>query len=360
MASWSHASASQINTYRDCPRKWWLQKIAKMDTPSSKAAELGKRIHSVLEDYLTTGVMPDRDTEEGKIALRGLEFLPLPGKSRVEVAVQDELPIEDAPVDILGYIDCLYLPPDGSEEIPLILDHKTTSSRKYTKNQGEMEIDVQLNVYARAIFANTDHDEVRLRLVYYGTRKPFAFPVEVTITREANDEQWRKILDSLNEMQQDSDKEEQEVKQNWSSCSKYGGCPFQAHCLLRRGVKREETPMGGDLASKLGLATKTTTGKPATGKPRTLLIGCAPLKGEDVKHFADIYAPLYKQVEEKLRVPHVSAAEYGKGWSEFAALVKKSGWPPEADVLYIDPLDKAWEYVGSILQEQADVVIRRL
>ena len=59
-------------------------------------------------------------------------------------------------------------------------------------------------------------------------------------------------------------------------------------------------------------------------------------------------------------MPHVSAAEYGKGWSEFAALVKKSGWPPEADVLYIDPLDKAWEYVGSILQEQADVVIRRL
>lgn len=356
--TWDHVSASQINTFRDCPRKWWLQKIKKLSTPSSSAAEMGRRIHSILEDYLTKGVMPDNSTE-GLIASRGLEYLPLPGTSAVELPIHEKMPLTDSPVDVLGYVDCLYLPRKEGE-LPIILDHKTTGSKKYTKNELEMETDVQLHVYARALFANSEYDNAILRLVYYGTRAPFAFPVEITVNREQNEEQWTKILATINEMEQTASKEEQDVPQNWSSCSKYGGCAFQAQCMLRP-KKEEEEDMSNNLAQKLGLEKKSE--KPMTtpvSNSKMLLVGCAPLKGSECRMFTDVYAPLYKQVEEMLRVPHVSAAEYGKGWSEFAALCKNVGWPPDVSILYIDPLDKAWEYVGSILSEQADIVIRRL
>lgn len=357
--TWDHVSASQINTFRDCPRKWWLQKIKKLSTPSSSAAEMGRRIHAVLEDYLTKGQMPDNSTE-GLIAQRGLEYLPLPGTSAVELPIHQKLPIKDAPVDVLGYVDCLYLPRKEGE-LPIILDHKTTGSKKYTKNELEMETDVQLHVYARALFANSEYDEAILRLVYYGTRAPFAFPVEITVKREQNEEQWTKILATINEMKQTAEQEEQEVPQNWSSCSKYGGCPFQAQCMLRP-QKEEEKDVSNKLAQKLGLEKRASTvnGTPKTGA-KMLLVGCTPLKGgSECKMFAEVYAPLYKQVEDKLRVNHVSLAEYGKGWSEFAALCKSVGWPPETNMLYIDPLDKAWEHIGGILADQADVVIRRL
>jgi len=46
---WTHASPSQIKTFRRCARKWWYNKIAGLSTPSTPATDLGKRVHDVAE-----------------------------------------------------------------------------------------------------------------------------------------------------------------------------------------------------------------------------------------------------------------------------------------------------------------------
>jgi RecB family exonuclease len=38
-----HVSASQIKTFKDCPRKWYYQKILGIPTPSTASTDLGSK-----------------------------------------------------------------------------------------------------------------------------------------------------------------------------------------------------------------------------------------------------------------------------------------------------------------------------
>ena len=103
MGEFKHVSASQIKTYLDCPRKWYLQKIIGLPSPSSPSTELGKEIHSVIEAYFRDGLdIPDSDI--GQIAKRGLEFLPSPSEDlSIELGIHEALPIKESPIPIMGF-----------------------------------------------------------------------------------------------------------------------------------------------------------------------------------------------------------------------------------------------------------------
>ena len=104
-SKFTHVSASQIKTYLDCPRKWYLQKIVGLPSPSSASTELGKDIHSIIEAYFRDGLdIPETDT--GAIAKRGLEYLPSRDEDlSIELGIHEALPIKHSPVPIIGFID---------------------------------------------------------------------------------------------------------------------------------------------------------------------------------------------------------------------------------------------------------------
>ena len=94
-----HVSASQISTFLDCPRKWYLNKIVGLDSPSSAATELGGDVHTQLEAYLRGEGGPD-DSEAGVIASQGLRYLPDPSPNLyIESALHEDFPL-DAPAPV--------------------------------------------------------------------------------------------------------------------------------------------------------------------------------------------------------------------------------------------------------------------
>src|SRR5579859_5849689 len=62
-----HVSASQIETFEDCPRRWYLDKVLGLAMPPSAAQARGVAIHKELEDWYEDGT-PVSDTVKPALA----------------------------------------------------------------------------------------------------------------------------------------------------------------------------------------------------------------------------------------------------------------------------------------------------
>ena len=377
-----HVSASQITTFRDCARKWYFEKIVGLTRPSTGSTELGSAVHAVLEGYLRGDVDHIEPTSEAhEIALSGLEHLPARGPHlEVELALQDSMPLTDSPVPVLGYVDLI---DHANNEI---LDHKTTSSARYTKTESELRQNVQLHLYARAYFERfPERDKVTLTHVYYGTRSRWSKRVSVTVTREENAAQWAQIKDTINQMVRASQAPNAgEVPACYDECGKYGGCPFKGACLRAsshtpktlddKTAQNTESTNMSNMTEQQRLAALTggarpsylPTSAPAPEAPKrpaakVLYIGCMPLKGASNAPLPvlDAYADLVREVCTAFNVPHVGLVDYGKGWSALVGGVADRGWVDGVGALYLDPLSKEYEHLVSVLMGLADVVIKR-
>lgn len=238
-------SASQIKSFRACPRKWGWDKLVGVDRgPDTPAQALGSRTHEILEDWLEHGTPPDpreaftythpRSPTEvitvhpGQIAQAGLHLLPAPKTVHVEA----ELHLKTKVGAYYGRIDVHGLDPDG---VPFILDHKTTAGFRYALTPATLAEDVQALLYAAWAMVHYKTDKVRLRWIYYLTRgKPKAKQVETTVTAaEIADalagidqtaailwEAYRRGLHAI------------DLPPRVSSCRDYGGCQYAALCDL--------------------------------------------------------------------------------------------------------------------------------
>mgnify|MGYP003111914458 CR=1 FL=1 len=377
-----YVSASQITTFRDCPRKWYFDKIIGLERPATKATALGSEVHEVLEEYLKNGTPPP-DTEAGEIASSGLHLLPESDCVEIELSLADDMPLNDAPVQVVGYVDAIY------PETHHILDHKTSSNKRYTKTKRELAVNVQLILYARAYLDKHDADEITLTHIYYGTRSRWSKRVDVRVTREHVLEQWSEIRSDIEKMVEVSEIDRaSDVTPCRDSCDKYGGCPFIGSCFRAQHFQRtpdhEPEPTKKQTMSKktmtpeermkqLGLSFDGPKSKKATPKPspapaqsvasgqRILFIGCVALKGSAQAQSAlDIYAEPVRELCKKFKVPHLGLVDYGKGWSALAGAVSEMGWPPHVDAIYLDPISKEYEHLVSTLSSFADIVIKRV
>ena len=68
-------SATEIDTFATCQRKWGFQYLDVIKPMPSKAAILGSAVHQVLQKYLTSNSI-DYQKPESQIARAGLSFLP--------------------------------------------------------------------------------------------------------------------------------------------------------------------------------------------------------------------------------------------------------------------------------------------
>lgn len=145
-------SASQIQLFRECPRKWAWKYIAKLPSPPNKAAQLGIEVdEGQLQPFLRDGRPFDYTRESGYIAASGLGHLPPAQSPGLEVQRHFILPSRGE-YAFQGYID-LWLPdssvvPDLPGGAPFVGDFKTTSDLKWAKSEEALRHDVQAMLYA--------------------------------------------------------------------------------------------------------------------------------------------------------------------------------------------------------------------
>jgi RecB family exonuclease len=372
-----HVSASQITTFRDCARKWYLQKIVKLPSPSTAATQLGGEVHAELENWLRDGT-PFSEGLAGDVAKSGAHLVPLDRPIEIELSLDKSLPIADSPVRVLGFIDALY--PAHAR----ILDHKTSSNKKYTKTPRELAHNVQLMLYGKALIDHTQHERVHLTHVYYGTRgAAWSKRVDVTVTRDHIEHQWAAIRASIDAMLIVSEAPHAgAVVPTYTSCDKYGGCPYAGECFRADKYRphqeadnednedNEDEMTPAQRLKELGLAepkahrndAQETKPQKATPRARILYIGCTPIKGASNApiNAVEAYSEINARLCAELKVPHLGLADYGRGWAAFSGAVTAAGWPEGVGALYLDPLCQEYERVVSPLSALADVVIRRL
>lgn len=217
-------SASQVQTFVNCPRAWsWRYIEGVADTPSP-AAEKGRAVHAALEKYLAGGTIDFTD-EIGYIAAAGVEHLPKPGTPGL--LIEQEFHFEGpSGHTYLGYKDL--------EEPGIIYDHKTTSDLRWQKTEEELASDLQATLYAVDYFRKNPEDPaVELRWVYYQTKN--TRKSAVTRTRVTQTETWQRFLaieKTAEDMEVASTLRALELPPNIKHCDAYGGCPHQGRCNL--------------------------------------------------------------------------------------------------------------------------------
>lgn len=279
-------SASQVDTFLSCARKWAFKSLWKIDAPPDSSAVLGTAVHSIAEDYLTHGTQPDVHRElplrkgggqpgenvhyPGAIFQAGIHLLPPPGTVYVEgrkkwrtpaAAWQGQMdgltvrerteayplgpPVPGStyryPYDRARPLDNPILPLLDGERLT-VLDHKSTSDFKYqklataTKHNVALQDDVQANLYAWAALDEfKTASEVDLLWIYYRTRgRPEARKTHLTVTRSHVTAKVAEIDQTATSMLELYKLRPQvsELPPTTSTCSKYGGCPYRDRCPL--------------------------------------------------------------------------------------------------------------------------------
>lgn len=224
-------SASQIETFTNCRRKWAWRYLDGVEESPSKAAELGRAVHAELEKYLSGGDV-DFTTEIGYIAASGLEHLPKPGTPGL--LIEQEFHFEGpSGHTYLGYKDL--------EEPGIVTDHKTAGDLKWQKTADELRKDIQATLYAVDYFRkHPEEPHVGLRWVYYQTKN--TRKSAVTHIRVSQPETWQRFLEieqiaeQMHEVSQDKPDgtpvRALDLPANINHCSAYGGCPHQGRCNL--------------------------------------------------------------------------------------------------------------------------------
>ena len=262
-------SASQIKLYRECPRKWAWQYLAKLRTPQHPAAALGQEVDDEqLQPYLTTG-RPFDTRVSGDIARAGLHLLPAVRSDQLEVQKHFILPSPTRPTDygFQGYLDC-WLPLGEAVSAlaaPAVVDFKTTSNFRYALNEDRLSRDVQAQLYATWAMFETGARGVDLVWLYFKTRTPYeAKRVHLRVAGQHVAEQFVAIDKTASEMfdvraasagvvVEDYVKS---LEPNVDMCDEYGGCPFKSKCNLGPGeiseFRRRQTAKENNSMSAFG------------------------------------------------------------------------------------------------------------
>lgn len=245
-------SPSQIETFDDtrdgCNRKWALNYIGDEPKVSSSSAELGSRVHKILEEYLEHGTLPDQTTREGEIATSGIHLLPEPGLAIVEDTIGFIAP---SGVRFTGRSDFTYLSPniytwEGGAFNPLVIgDHKTTGDFRWMKTADILRNDPQALIYAADSLLKTGDPAVELHWVYYRTRgAPQARETRVTLTVGDIQEKFPRLDDIAHKIKHTlatyTPETVMQVPANTDACEKYGGCPYRHICNISFGERERK------------------------------------------------------------------------------------------------------------------------
>lgn len=230
---WRTWSASQVETFRTCARKWHLNKIVGLPQPESASQALGKAVHADLEGFVLGTVPKDKVHPVAAPALGYVSALK--GNALVEYALHDHPEILRAltvnGVEVRGYAD-LWIP----TAYPQVVDYKTTSAWKYAKTREQLATNAQMLTYGHAMLTAVPKAvDVRLSHIQLLTRgTPEARYVSCAVPREAVAEGFASVRADVEAMGEIAAKHGPEawesVTPNYGACSMFGGCPYRSRC----------------------------------------------------------------------------------------------------------------------------------
>ncbi len=223
-------SASQLEAFQDCPRKWGWKYLDGIEAPPNPYAAFGLRLHRQIELYLTKGTPFDLTTDAGEAAMAGLHYLPKPGTPGL--TVEGKFILDGWGHRFLGYKDIQIIQPGL---VPKVADHKSTGNFKWAKTPDELKTNIQAVLYATDVMVKTGSQDCDLLWIYYKRTKPFAAkPVTVRVNRTELEPTLVQIKDLADGMAtiKASRASAIDLPTNLEACGKYGGCPYVNRCNL--------------------------------------------------------------------------------------------------------------------------------
>jgi CRISPR/Cas system-associated exonuclease Cas4 (RecB family) len=235
-------SASALQDYDLCPRKWAWRKLDGFKAPDNPAAEFGKEVHSQIESWLRDGKPFDLTTEAGECALASLHYLPKPGTPGMHV---------ETPFLLNGWDHKFFGYKDVELPGPVVWDHKTSKDpAKWGYTVETLPDNIQAALYAAHAMVKAGTDHCDLVWNYIRTKRPYrGTPIRVRVIRERIEPTLIKIRRLANEMSaiRDSGLKALDLPFNASACEGFGGCPYRALCNLTpsdrvRAIMSHQTP----------------------------------------------------------------------------------------------------------------------
>jgi len=263
-------SASQINAWNDCKRKWAWKYIAKIYPDPHPAAALGTEVHALLEEYVQTKRAWAYDNHDGTprkaayIAAEALAHLPPLAAAQTEVPFEYRVPGNNLIFN--GYRDLL-LPGVA------VYDYKTTSDFRWAKTETTLLRDPQAVIYAHISIEESNVDAIDATWLYLRTRNPTAQPVTVTFTKEHAALEFSSLVTLAKEISHTHSTVSNPLalEPTPTMCRSYGGCPYQGRCNLgpvdlRKSLFTLNTPHIGipDMSILEKLRARQAAGTPAT------------------------------------------------------------------------------------------------
>ncbi len=247
-------SASQVNTWDLCKRRWAIEYIWKIKGPPHPSAVLGSKVHKHLERWLSVAQPPPTD-KAGMIALAMIPPLPPPGAGVVERRFYVVLP---SGLLFTGFIDWSGVGPI----IPIVTDHKTSGNLEWALTAEKLHNDVQALLYALVAFVGFGCDTVGLLWNYGHTKKEagryVSLPVYTEISFPEVVAKFAAVIEpAAHEMiaHRNAQTDPMSFPPQADACGAYGGCPHRGtRCNMTEQERLHSlmnTQPGQDMASMM-------------------------------------------------------------------------------------------------------------
>jgi len=182
--------------------------------------------------------------------------LPKPGTGRVEEDMV--IPFEPMPAGLKGRLDFV----DLERDVPLVLDHKTTSDPAFAKTEDTLRADPQVILYAYwALLQRPNAQMVDVRYVYYLTRGGSrVWAVDIRLSRQDVEQSFAWLSQEISKMVSTFGVDDaKEIDFKLAACNSYGRpCPALSVCPAH--AKAESAPKtGADRLRALAQANAVAT-----------------------------------------------------------------------------------------------------
>lgn len=225
-------SASQIEKWRRCPRKWAFEYDFGHKPKQTARQAQGSAIHKEAEDAVSEGTEPERPETWALLGLVRLDVEHL-----VEAYMSIPLGDDD---EVIGYIDLVEL-----AWPPRVVDHKTTSNPRYAKTAPELLTDTQMTLYGWWVIANVGCDQVEIAHHYVTTKgRMRAWAERAVLTADMADDAMARHLHVIDQMKyvrgRVRAKDYEPRGRTNGECHRYGGCPHLSRCeAANMGIEPE-------------------------------------------------------------------------------------------------------------------------
>jgi hypothetical protein len=296
-------SATQIQLYRDCVRKWGFKYIDRVEVPKHPGALLGTDVQDTqIDPYLATGREFEFTRPSGEIALALKTLLPAPKTAGLVLRRKFLIPSPSGRFEYQGEFDVWAsdsgVVPGIDGGRPLVGDIKTTSNLAYALTPETLATNVQAQLYATVSMVEDDANELDLVWWYVRTRRPHrAQRVHLRVSGAHVVEQFGEIEATASELVAIRGQKPavNELKPNARMCDAYGGCPFRNRCNLSPAVFAaavNEAEMSNATNSFLANLRKAIPSNGAPPAPATMTVNAAAGTGYVVPQVVAAPAPL--------------------------------------------------------------------